>query len=64
MIDRIKGAYTVVCDECQKAFYESDYIHDALDYIKDNGWTARQAGRAIWEDICPGCGLKERGNLV
>jgi hypothetical protein len=55
MIDKLYGAYSLVCDVCgeeaEKQFFD---FADAVEYKKIEGWRSKKTNGG-WQDICLEC---------
>lgn len=55
MIDRQKGKYVLICDNCgESSSDEFDTFQDAVDAKADQGFTSKKYADG-WKDLCGEC---------
>ena len=54
MIDREYGKFIPTCDVCGEILTAQDEFSDAVEDIKDQGWSANKID-GEWVHLCPDC---------
>ena len=58
MIERQKGAKTLLCDDCEEAlgeFFPNGQFEAMIAHAKAQGWAVKPDGRGGWTHLCPDC---------
>lgn len=54
MLDMEYGNYFVVCDGCHEVLDGFESFDEAVEGIKDEGWSTNKEG-VVYEHYCPAC---------
>ena len=58
MIERQKGAKTLLCDDCEEPlgeFFPSGQFDTMIAHAKAQGWAVKPDGMGGWTHLCPDC---------
>jgi len=58
MVDKRYGKFVPMCDGCELELPSEDSFQDAIDAMKQKGWTSEPLGEGpnkMWANMCPDC---------